>query len=407
MKNLIMKIIIILLFVCSFINVANAQTDQAYKLYNKANTLFYAKKYAEAILEFDKAIALNPKMKYVYAQRGLAHHQLKNFEKAMVDYKKDEAVYPAHSSYNMACALSILGKKEDALKWLEMSQKSEFRQLQATVEADADFENIKKDARFVKIAKTDYRTDYDKIIAEGDKFFYEAKDYKSAAEIFAKAISKAPKRAVGYRARGNSYMSLGDFDKADKDFDKAISLNDVEAWYCYLGKAGMISKKDNKLAFQYYQKTYELNPLWDGNFDVAFTYFQNGKKDVAISICQQIGDNYNNAEFLAYTAYFMYNKGGQDEKALEYANKAITNDANFMLAYEARAGINFNLKKYDAAIADYTKVIENDANNGKAYYRRGTAKASLMRKADACVDWKKGISLGYKDEYDYYEDLCK
>ena len=397
-------LIAILFLSCSF---AHAQMDKAYQFYNKGNALFFAKKQKEAVLEFDKAIALNPKIKYIYAQRGISYHQLKDFDKAIADYKKDEAVYPAHSSYNMACVLSILGKKEEAFKWLEISQKSEFRQLQKTVQEDVDFENIKKDARFAKIVKTDYRSEYEKIIAEGDAFYYDTKDYKAAVASFEKAINKEPKNPIGYRARGNSYMSLNDVDKANKDFDKAIELKDKEAWYCYLGKAGMVSKTDGKFAFQYYQKVYELNPAWEGNFDVAVTYFINGKKEEAIAICQQFGDNYNDTESLAYTAYFMYNKGGQDALAMEYCDKALLSDPKFSLAYEIRAGLNFQMKKYDACIADYTKAIEYNPNGGLAYYRRGTAKAELKRKTEACADWKKAISLGYKDENDYYEDLCK
>ena len=397
-------LIAILFLSCSF---ANAQMDKAYQLYNKGNALFSAKKYKEAVLEFDKAIALNPKIKYIYAQRGISYHQLKDFDKAIADYKKDEAVYPAHSSYNMACALSILGKKEEAFKWLEISQKSEFRQLQKTVETDADFENIKKDARFAKIVKIDYRTEYEKIIAEGDAFYYDTKDYKAAVAIFEKAINKEPKNPIGYRARGNSYMSLNEVDKANKDFDKAIELKDKNAWFSYLCKAEMLSKVDKKLSFENYQKVYELNPEWEGNFDVAFTYFTNGKKEEAISICKQIGENYNNGEYLAYTAFFINNAGGQDEQILEYTNKAILSDPKFSLSYELRAGVYFNMKRFDESIADYTKAIEYNPSGGLAYYRRGTAKASLMKKAEACADWKKAISLGYKDEYDYYEDLCK
>lgn len=102
--------ILFLIFNLACINVY-AQMDEACKLYNRSNALVHAKKYAEAVAEYDKGIALNPKMQYVYGQRGNTYHQLKKFDKAIEDYKKDEIAYPAHSSYNMACALSILGKK--------------------------------------------------------------------------------------------------------------------------------------------------------------------------------------------------------------------------------------------------------------------------------------------------------
>ena len=76
-------------------------------------------------------------------------------------------------------------------------------------------------------------------------------------------------------------------------------------------------------------------------------------------------------------------------------------DAQYILAYSARASVYYDLEQYDKAIADYGQVLELDPNNVDAYYFRGTAYYALEQDDKAIADFTAAIQLNpqYQDAY--------
>ncbi|MBK8682037.1 MAG: tetratricopeptide repeat protein [Bacteroidetes bacterium] len=77
---------------------------------------------------------------------------------------------------------------------------------------------------------------------------------------------------------------------------------------------------------------------------------------------------------------------------------------------DAWFNLGFNqvdLKKYEDAIASYTKVLELHPEASDAYYNRGLAYYYLYDDENACSDWKRAIDLGDTDAQQDYDNICK
>jgi tetratricopeptide (TPR) repeat protein len=63
-------------------------------------------------------------------------------------------------------------------------------------------------------------------------------------------------------------------------------------------------------------------------------------------------------------------------------------------------------KKYDEAIAEYTKAIEINNHFSAAYYNRGLVEAVAGQKESGCQDLRKAAELGEKDANKMIQKYC-
>ncbi len=128
--------------------------------FDKGTEYMIIEKWDKAIVEFNKAIELNPKLTGAYVMRGRAYHEKGQYNKAIADYTQA---------------------------------------LQLNPKADAAYYN--RGLLFHK------KQQYDKAIAD-----------------YTQAINIKPKSANAYHNRGNVYFDKQQYDKAIADYDLAIKL---------------------------------------------------------------------------------------------------------------------------------------------------------------------------------------
>lgn len=75
---------------------------------------------------------------------------------------------------------------------------------------------------------------------------------------YALAIKTNPKNADAFDDRGNLYFMLQDYNKSDKDYQKAIKLDPEDPLLGYSRNAEML--KDYKTALKYYTQAISLRP---------------------------------------------------------------------------------------------------------------------------------------------------
>ncbi|WP_066632011.1 tetratricopeptide repeat protein [Labilibacter marinus] len=89
--------------------------------------------------------------------------------------------------------------------------------------------------------------------------------------------------------------------------------------------------------------------------------------------------------------YYLETK--QNDKALDYLNKAVESDATNPSFYYARGVLNDNSGNFDAALADYSKCLEVDSEYFNAYYNMGVMYFNRgveeMNDANKETDFKK------------------
>ena len=200
--------------------------------------------------------------------------------------------------------------------------------------------------------------------------------------------------AAIHNNRGIAYFNKGDFDRAIKDFTKAIDLNSSDGIAYYNRGNAYSEKEEYEAAIADFTKAIDLNP------DYAIAYNNRG------------GTYYLKEEY---------------ERAIVDFTKAIDLNPDYAIAYNNR-GIAYGVKgEVDGsttrpdvpssklavirAIKDYNPAIGLNPELAPAYYNRGVAWLRLREweraKSDLTVARDMGINIitAFHGDYENVEDF--
>jgi tetratricopeptide (TPR) repeat protein/S1-C subfamily serine protease len=317
-----------------------------------------------AIIDLDRAIALNPKFTYAYNNRGLAKSDLGNKQEAIIDYDRAIALESKFSQAysNRGAAKSALGNHQAAIADLDRA-----------IAIDPKFANAYNNrglAKFNMGNKQAAIVDYDRAIAIDPKYAipyynrgvakYELGNKQAAISDFDRAIAIDPKYANAYNNRGLAKSDLGDLQSAIIDLDRAIALNPKYAT-AYYNRGNTKYKLGNKqAALTDLDRAIILDPKY------VKAYFNRGTVKSAL--------------------------GNKQGAILDY-DRAITIDSKYTKAYSRRGMTKFLLGNKQEALTDFGRVIAIDPNDAEAYYFRSTVKLSLGDKQGAISDLSKSAEL--------------
>ena len=170
-------------------------TDPSETYFVRGNVHLYRSDYDLALVDYDKAIELDPEYATAYNNRGIAYRHLGEYEKALADYGKAIELDPeyAYAYNNRGNTYGDLGEHEKAL---------------------ADYSKaIELDPEFARAYNNRGNT------------YEDLGEYEQAIADYSKAIELDPGGAAAYNNRGNAYRHLGEYEKAIADYGKAIELD--------------------------------------------------------------------------------------------------------------------------------------------------------------------------------------
>ena len=173
---------------------------------------------------------------------------------------------------------------------------------------------------------------------------------------------------AAYNNRGDSYLALGQYQRAIEDYDKTIEL-------------------DRDYAKGYNNRGIAYGDL--GKYQLALEDF----------------DAYIKRNSNEPTAYF--NRGnifkilGNYRKAIDDYNKAIELDPRKADVFNNRGNTFLKLNSYQKAIDDFTMAIRLNGNDDKAYLNRGIAYEGLGNYGEALADYRTSARLGNKQVQAY------
>lgn len=201
---------------------------------------------------------------------------------------------------------------------------------------------------------------------------------------------------------GNQKMKQGNFSGAIVSYNEALNIEqDYRIYY----QKGIAHKKNNQLDESYnaLKKCMELKPDFDlvynglgsseysrGNFEEAAGYFKNL---LELTKNAQLKKTANENMSLAYTKLGdIAIKGGDQEKAVGYLEKAIQSDPKNDAAYLALARAYVEVGKYNEALsaADNALKFRSSIPKGGIFYYKGLALKNLGKNTEARASFEEG-----------------
>ncbi len=401
-----------LLFMFIAASAVMSAAQDAYDHFNTGVGQMAYENYDAAIQHFSKAVELKNDYANAWANRGVCYHRQKKYDLAIADYQKSEAIIKGISSYNLACAYSLLGKPDDAFQWLSLCQKSDYKQSKNVLEGDTDFENIRSDKRWKAMVETDWLTPYDKAILAIDER-WNANDVQGAIDQCTKAMGLAPAKSKPILTRAYIYSTQQEWNKASADYDQAIKMN-ANDWEAYAAKASFLYRQRKYAdALGLYQQAMKINPEYRPYSDLAMIKFALRQKQEAINDLKNFLQYYPKDDFSVYFCGFINYNLQNDAEAMTYANKAIALNPNEPNYHLLKANILLATKDLNNAIDVYSKVLSLNDKSGEAYYKRAIAKAERFAKngnkqdkVEFCQDMEKAADLDYEGAAQYLRELC-
>ena len=251
------------------------------------------------------------------------------------------------------------------------------------------------------------------------------KNYAVAINYFDECIQKIEsidkninKYYYIYYSKGLCEYQLEEYDSALKSFLKAKELkqkkNNNISEYLLLNNIGRCydKLKDYQKAIEYFINSFLAS---DSKYYIAL-YNQamsllkiKTKKFEAKKIFESIYEDYNSDFAPAYYGLGLYYVALNEKKfALDYFNKCISLDPEFLDAHLRKGNCCHRLKRYTESIDCFDFVISRKPEylNGIAFFNKGNSLKEIKRIEDAIESYQNAIKYMKKKDSDYYYNLA-
>lgn len=219
-------------------------------------------------------------------------------------------------------------------------------------------------------------TDYEKIAEENRNLLNKGQN-QEVIDKLSVILAENQEFADGFNLRGVAFLALGNAEKALKDFNQAIKLDDKN--YKYFYNRGNV-----------YRQTSQLQ-------DALTDY------DKAIILNETIADLYTNKGAVLVLM-------SRNKEALATLNKSISLNPSDKNALFNRGQIHYLAEDFDKAIADLHHCVELAPDLAKAHYvlamseiKKNVDKAS----PESCQHLQKAIALGFSEGTENLKKYCQ
>jgi tetratricopeptide (TPR) repeat protein len=268
-----------------------APLDDAIKslaLAERAEAHRLTKRYDDALVDFNDAVELNPKLTWAIASRGDTYRSMGRQRDAIADFNRAIEQIPT-----LAWAIAARG-----ICWRSLGHLREaLRNFDAAIELDANYAwalaNRAETYRLSKAFKaalsdfdraTKLDPDYAWAIASRGRVYYEMHRYEEALIDFNRAVRIDHKLIWAYTARARTYNALARFDDAIADFDHVIHASPNNASAIYHRGRTHYKKRSYEEALGDFDRAIELEPDLDFIFAArAWTLLDLGRFQEALN----------------------------------------------------------------------------------------------------------------------------
>ena len=350
------KLLILPIFVFAFPLFLLAQST-ATEWFDKGVSLIDKKDFTGAISAFKNAIAQKADYGDAYYQTGWCYNDLEKYQDAVTYLEKAKQLLPKKAKVHFE-----LGYTYDNLK-----------------NPDKALINYQKSLDI----SPDY---YDACKAIGD-IYYTKNEYKKAAEYFKKYADgeKEPDNFYYYKT-GWSLSDIGEYEDAITYLEKynpEETLDKVKK-YSEIGYANYSLKKYDA-AIEFYKKAIDLKDDYGIALrGLGNSYYDKNENDQAFDYYKQaIEKDEANSGSCYYKMGWIYNDHEKYDEAISVLLKAVAFDGKDAGNREELGFAYYKKDRYDDAIDQLNKAIELDPKSKLGYYYKGLCYISLKKKSDA------------------------
>lgn len=266
-------------------------------------------------------------------------------------------------------------------------------------------------------------------------------DYKNSFTVRDRAA--VLNNPSGLAGRAGEYLKIGDTTNALTDINKAISLNNKDA-FMYFERGKIMARMQQHAAAEQdfslalglnanfpdallarsvekrFQKKYEgafrdifqaatldsTNPKIYNSFGNLFIEVKNYKDAITsysktIALQPKFADAYNNR---AYAKILMNDFTNAITDC--YTALSLMKEKPSPIVYNNLGHAYRELNNFDSAFYYFDKAIKLNNNFSQAYFERGIAKQKINDLNGACKDWRSADALGYTDTLKLEEKFC-
>lgn len=381
-------------------NSAISKGDSVYAYTMRGETYKISKQLDKAIMDFDRAIDLNPFYIQAYTSRWWCKANLGDIPGAIADLDKLIELEPTTKSYYQRAFLyekrgELAAAIADYGKVIEMYPKHD--------QAYFDRGRLYQQRKEMDLALADYgkaieiNPNYSEAYNNRGNIFSGLGKFDLALSEFNNAIKANPKNSEAYLSRGIAHALMNNCALAISDYSEAIRLGQkspnvfLNRGVCYH------SRLELEKALEDYDKNIELDPKNYKSYVLrGKIHSRKGRREAAVEdFSKAIDINPNSAEPYCLRGFELAFKG-EFVRAISDLDKALEINPRYAEAYKSR-GVAYGLKgDLNRAISDFNKSLEIDPSNAYTYNNRGFAFKSQGEIDRAIEDFGKAIEINPK-----------
>lgn len=350
----------------------------------------------EALLDYDKAVELDPSNVYAWANRGVTRVQVGDFAGAKTDLAKAEALDPAFVQNFIARGMLAEAERRprDAIEPYTAAMAQEpknsypIRHRAFAYAAIGDMDKafvdaaaaIKLDPSWIDL----YSLRAGIHIRKGDRD-------QAIAEMQA-AIANDPKRAFAHVAAARVYATVNRRPNALKEYDQAIALEPLA--YIYAERSRVRAPDDKAARQGDIDAALKLDPKSNEALAARAAFQQDGgdTKAAIATWSQLLVASPDNSAFLAQRAQ-AYRQAGDYDRALADAGAALKREPRAIDLYLMRANLLRSQGKAEDALREAAAAETADPDNAYAHVVAAGIYSAFHKDAEAMKAYDRAIAL--------------
>jgi tetratricopeptide (TPR) repeat protein len=268
------------------------QPDDHQALYNKGNALSALGRKQEAIAAYDQALAIQPDDHQALYNKGVALSALGRKQEAIAAYDQTLAIQPDdhQALYNKGVALSDLGRNQEAIAAYDQTlaiQPDDHKALLGKGNALANLGH-KQEAIAAYDQALAIQPDYPKALNNKGLALANLGRYPEAIAAYEQALAIQPDYYRAWDNRGDVLMQLERYEEAISSYDRAIHLN-AEYRFPWESRAVALMRLGRfEAAHESFDQAIALKPDNAGAvYNKACCYGLQGNVELALASLQQ------------------------------------------------------------------------------------------------------------------------